>query len=586
MIAYNDDGNLVELGGKTTSLFGTCSTAADIAAKTVTLPNLDSLRTGVSVVIKFTNSNTASNPTLQINSTGAKPIYRYGSNKAGINPYDSWVAGSIQTFTYDGTNWVLNEQQDLSYLMPIEITKDAYDQLTQDELLDRTFFIIDYESVVDVPASSVEYDNTSSGMSATNVQTAIDELKASSAVSTLAFGVCSTGESTAAKTVSLSSVTSLNSGLSIVVKFANSNTAANPTLQVNSLDAKPIYKFGSTAPGDKSFTSWEAGSIVSLTYDGTAWVMNDQIDSTYFRPIEITKENYDLLTPAEIQDKVFFITDYNVNEGIYASQVEYINAGSSLSATSVQSAISELALGLSDKVDKVSGKGLSTKDFTAAYESKLNGIAAGAEVNVQSNWAETSSSSDAFIKNKPTKVSDFTNDSGFITNTVDNLTNYYAKSTVYTKAEVDNLISAAENGRFEVVDALPTTGIKTNVIYLVPKSESQTDNVKDEYINIGGSTAGWEKIGDTEIDLSNYVQGSGSQDCLVKFSGSSSVTSGPAIGSSTTTFLRNDGTWNEPVDTRFVTLSKVQYDALGTAVLTDNKYYFITDWTPASTVSE
>lgn len=41
-------------------------------------------------------------------------------------------------------------------------------------------------------------------------------------------------------------------------------------------------------------------------------------------------------------------------------------------------------------------------NFTSAYETKLNGIAAGAEVNVQSDWNEASTSSDAYIKNKPT----------------------------------------------------------------------------------------------------------------------------------------------------------------------------------------
>jgi hypothetical protein len=67
------------------------------------------------------------------------------------------------------------------------------------------------------------------------------------------------------------------------------------------------------------------------------------------------------------------------------------------------------------KVDKVDGKGLSTNDYTTAEKNKLTGIAAGAEVNVQSDWNITDTSSDAFIKNKPTKISDFTNDSGFIT---------------------------------------------------------------------------------------------------------------------------------------------------------------------------
>lgn len=54
------------------------------------------------------------------------------------------------------------------------------------------------------------------------------------------------------------------------------------------------------------------------------------------------------------------------------------------------------------KVDKVSGKGLSTNDFTTTLKNKLDGIASGAEVNVQSDWNVTDTASDAFIKNKPT----------------------------------------------------------------------------------------------------------------------------------------------------------------------------------------
>ena len=40
-------------------------------------------------------------------------------------------------------------------------------------------------------------------------------------------------------------------------------------------------------------------------------------------------------------------------------------------------------------------------NFTSTEKSKLGGIASGAEVNVQANWNETSSSSDAYILNKP-----------------------------------------------------------------------------------------------------------------------------------------------------------------------------------------
>lgn len=54
-------------------------------------------------------------------------------------------------------------------------------------------------------------------------------------------------------------------------------------------------------------------------------------------------------------------------------------------------------------------------NFTTTLKNKLDGIASGAEVNVQSDWNVTSTSSDAFIKNKPTNVSAFTNDAGYLT---------------------------------------------------------------------------------------------------------------------------------------------------------------------------
>ncbi len=70
---------------------------------------------------------------------------------------------------------------------------------------------------------------------------------------------------------------------------------------------------------------------------------------------------------------------------------------------------------LNNKVDKVTGKGLSTEDYTTTEKTKLSGIETGAEVNVQSNWNETDSSSDAYIQNKPTNVSTFANDAGYLT---------------------------------------------------------------------------------------------------------------------------------------------------------------------------
>ena len=56
---------------------------------------------------------------------------------------------------------------------------------------------------------------------------------------------------------------------------------------------------------------------------------------------------------------------------------------------------------LDGKVDKVTGMGLSHEDFTSAYKDKIDAIEASAQKNVQSDWEETNSAADSFIKNKP-----------------------------------------------------------------------------------------------------------------------------------------------------------------------------------------
>lgn len=74
---------------------------------------------------------------------------------------------------------------------------------------------------------------------------------------------------------------------------------------------------------------------------------------------------------------------------------------------------------LSDKVDKEAGKGLSTNDYTTTEKDKLAGIASGAQVNVidtvKVNNTALTPSSKAVNITVPTKTSDITNDSGFIT---------------------------------------------------------------------------------------------------------------------------------------------------------------------------
>ena len=42
------------------------------------------------------------------------------------------------------------------------------------------------------------------------------------------------------------------------------------------------------------------------------------------------------------------------------------------------------------------------QEFTQVEKDKLGGIPAGAEVNVQSDWNQTNTGDDSFIRNKPT----------------------------------------------------------------------------------------------------------------------------------------------------------------------------------------
>ena len=127
----------------------------------------------------------------------------------------------------------------------------------------------------------------------------------------------------------------------------------------------------------------------------------------------------------------------------------------------------------------------------------------------------------------PTKVSQLTNDNGYTSNLgtitgvtvngssvatsgVANLTiptrtsQLNNDSTYQTLAQIQALINEACGDitgiDFQIVNSLPVSG-EHGVIYLVPVSQGA--NVYNEYIWVNNA---FEKIGYTDIDLSNYVQ--------------------------------------------------------------------------------
>ena len=104
---------------------------------------------------------------------------------------------------------------------------------------------------------------------------------------------------------------------------------------------------------------------------------------------------------------------------------------------------------LNGKVDKVAGKGLSQNDFTNTLKTKLDNIENNAQVNkietIKVNNVTQTISSKSVNISVPTKTSDISNDSGYITKDVNNLTNYYKKTETYTQAETNTLLNAKEN---------------------------------------------------------------------------------------------------------------------------------------------
>ena len=111
-----------------------------------------------------------------------------------------------------------------------------------------------------------------------------------------------------------------------------------------------------------------------------------------------------------------------------------------------------------------------------------------------SNWNAKSDFSGSYndLTDKPTipdSTSDLTNDSGFITNSTDGLTNYY------TKTEVDSKVSAVYKYKGSVASYsnLPSTGLTIGDVY----------NVEDTGDNYAWTGTIWDKLSGT-VDLSGY----------------------------------------------------------------------------------
>lgn len=92
------------------------------------------------------------------------------------------------------------------------------------------------------------------------------------------YGVCSTAAATQDKEVTISGITALETGLNIRVRFSSGQSYnGTPTLNLNSLGAKNIARYGSTGATQYE---WSSGEVLDLVYDGTNWIVVNEGHAT------------------------------------------------------------------------------------------------------------------------------------------------------------------------------------------------------------------------------------------------------------------------------------------------------------------
>lgn len=216
--------------------YGTCNTAKSTDAKVVN--SLDDFprsefQDGDLIFVNFSDGNTSSSPTLNIKGTGAVAVRTSPSTYLGNVP-----EGDTLLLRYD-TEYNLNNPEDSR---------------------SKTWYVVN-----------------SSGSSNLYTARAVDGVSFDGSANITHYGTCHTASDTGDKTVTVTGFV-LETGARVTVKFSNSNTASNPTLNVNNgsdyTGAKAImYRGTSSVSGSSNYYRWQSGDIVDFIYDGTNWVM-------------------------------------------------------------------------------------------------------------------------------------------------------------------------------------------------------------------------------------------------------------------------------------------------------------------------
>ena len=138
---------------------------------------------------------------------------------------------------------------------------------------------------------------------------------------------------------------------------------------------------------------------------------------------------------------------------------------------------SELSDGLAGKVDVVTGKGLSSNDYTTEEKTKLANMESGAEVNDIDTISVNGTTQTITNKNVnitvPTAVSSLTNDSGY-------------QNATQVQTAIDNAVSGITgisfNFDYDLVSDLPAVGT-LGTIYFIPDSNSFVETTDTSFVS-------------------------------------------------------------------------------------------------------
>ena len=263
-----------------------------------------------------------------------------------------------------------------------------------------------------------------------------------------------------------------------------------------------------TASNDTiTFTKANGGTFTVSTSDANTWVANSSTAAGYVAS-GAGQANKVWKTDASGNPAWRDDTDTNTWRGIDDTPVDgntTVSISSNWAFDNVKTAVPAGAV-FTDTTYTVGDGGLTQNNFTNALKTKLDGIAAGAEVNVQSDWNATSG--DALILNKPTipsgnAIIDWTVDQGATNIHSGNYTN-----TTYSVGDGGLTQKNFTTARAAIVDTFSRNSVSgaLGIGTSSPQSKfviSNSDNETLEFTPVDGT--GKTRILSLDRQTTNYI---------------------------------------------------------------------------------